>query len=71
MESYFGITPTSGSLAHYGVKGMKWGVRRKRRMAEKAQQRRDKTAKRVAKAIGRTAVTAFMKTRGVDVRWRN
>lgn len=50
MESYFGITPTSGSLAHYGVKGMKWGVRRKRRMAEKAQQRRDKTAKLASNA---------------------
>lgn len=50
MESYFGITPTSGALAHYGVKGMKWGVRRKRRMAEKAQQRRDKTAKLASNA---------------------
>ena len=156
MESYFGITPTSGSLAHYGVKGMKWGVRRARKTSSSSRnksytekqrkndrafygakgerrvnrnlnkgyglrgarhlevERRDarekrkkfakktlmkgakaaskaaatigtyyltdqiffegagtKAAKRVAKAIGRTAVTAFMKTRGVDVRWRN
>lgn len=50
MESYFGSTSTSSSLTHYGVKGMKWGVRRKRMMAEKAQQRRDKTAKLASNA---------------------
>ena len=30
-----------------------------------------KAVKRTAKTVGRMAVTAFMKTRGVDVRWRD
>ena len=28
MSSYYGVTRSSEYLAHYGVKGMKWGVRK-------------------------------------------
>ena len=28
MNSYYGVTRSSEYLAHYGVKGMKWGVRK-------------------------------------------
>lgn len=29
-ESYYGVTRTNEYLAHYGIKGMKWGVRKAR-----------------------------------------
>lgn len=113
-------------LYHYGVKGMKWGIRRKRdsvgssknshnknytdkqRKNDRASQKRKATAKRIArkgaraatkavstigvyvwtdeiffngagrkaaikglKTVGRMAVSAVLKARGVDVRWRD
>ena len=30
MASYYGVTRTSEYLAHYGIRGMKWGVRKAR-----------------------------------------
>lgn len=41
-------------LAHYGVKGMKWGVRRARQMSEKRDARR-KQANERAEALERSA----------------
>ena len=41
-------------LAHYGVKGMKWGVRRARRMSEKRDARR-KQANERAEALEKSA----------------
>lgn len=29
MASYYGVVRSGESLTHYGVKGMKWGVRKK------------------------------------------
>lgn len=51
MKGYFGTSYSEeGSLAHYGVKGMKWGVRRDRSSVSKRQQR--KTSKMIEKKSG-------------------
>jgi len=58
-ESYYGVTRTDEYLAHYGVRGMKWGVRKAResgnmgalgRQYKKAQKKLAKLEKRAAKA---------------------
>ena len=49
MESYFGAS-TSPALTHYGVKGMKWGVRRAQRREERANARRQKTQRQLDNA---------------------
>ena len=42
-------------LSHYGVKGMRWGVRRTRRQLAKASKLREKADKAEAKAGGKSA----------------
>lgn len=48
---------TPEELLHYGVKGMKWGVRKERSASDQARSaRRKATAKKVAIGVGVTAV---------------
>ena len=35
MSSYYGVQRSSEYLAHYGVKGMKWGIQRALKKAQK------------------------------------
>lgn len=69
--TYYSIPPTSDELYHYGIKGMKWGVRRyenedgtlteagkKRYGTKENYEKKRAKRKKIAKAAGITAATA-------------
>lgn len=56
MAEYYGVTRTSEYLAHYGVKGMRWGVRRAREKNDpKALERQYRKALKKAKKLNTKA----------------
>ena len=46
MSEYYGVSPSSDFFAHYGVKGMKWGIRRALRSSDPS-----KLSKQYQKAV--------------------
>lgn len=57
MSEYYGVsTPTSDFLAHYGVRGMKWGVRKARESGNSARLDRhyNRAVKKLSKLTKRT-----------------
>ncbi len=59
MSEYYGIAPSSDFFAHYGVKGMKWGVRK---AVEKSSRKLDKAYRKAYKKLEKLNKRADVET---------
>ena len=59
MEEYYGVSPHADFFMHYGIKGMKWGVRRlqKYRFGNPAERKRYQETVPGKKRLGSMAHT--------------
>lgn len=69
-ESYYGVTRTDEYLAHYGIRGMKWGIRKDPRRAD-GNGRRRAIGVGAGIAAGGAAAVAAMKLRRRAARLAN